>query len=164
MKGGGGYSICYREILSFSDSTQSTGLPSFWELGSSCLSGYSCTVIGWSITEKLVELETMTISFFIVAFEMSKSLGNVVNPNEAAQRLTVEGLRYFLLRQGVPHEDSSLIYAISTPLFFLPDYTEKKAVEVINADLVNNLGNLLSRSTIDKLNPAQVRLISFHLK
>ncbi|PAV61307.1 hypothetical protein WR25_18165 [Diploscapter pachys] len=73
--------------------------------------------------------------------KMSKSLGNVVDPNEAAQRLTVEGLRYFLLRQGVPHEDSN--------------YTEKKAVEVINADLVNNLGNLLSRSTIDKLNPAQ---------
>ena len=29
--------------------------------------------------------------------------GNVVSPGELADRVTEEGLRYFLLREGVPH-------------------------------------------------------------
>lgn len=39
--------------------------------------------------------------------KMSKSKGNVVDPNVAAERLTFEGLRYFLLREGVAHSDGS---------------------------------------------------------
>ena len=38
---------------------------------------------------------------------MSKSLGNVVEPFDAAKRFTKEGIRYFLLKQGVPQDDSS---------------------------------------------------------
>uniref|UniRef100_A0A914E937 Methionine--tRNA ligase, mitochondrial n=1 Tax=Acrobeloides nanus TaxID=290746 RepID=A0A914E937_9BILA len=38
---------------------------------------------------------------------------------------------------------------------FLSDFTQLKAVQVINADLVNNLGNLLSRTTVAKINPKQ---------
>lgn len=39
--------------------------------------------------------------------KMSKSKNNVVDPNEVAKTYTYEGLRYFLLREGVPHSDGS---------------------------------------------------------
>lgn len=39
---------------------------------------------------------------------MSKSAGNVIDPFEAAELLTIDGLRYFLLKQGVPDKDSSM--------------------------------------------------------
>jgi len=35
--------------------------------------------------------------------KMSKSLGNVVSPGDLADKVGEEGLRYFLLREGVPH-------------------------------------------------------------
>lgn len=41
--------------------------------------------------------------------KMSKSLGNVVHPNDASNILTSEGLRYFFLRQGTPHDDGSTL-------------------------------------------------------
>ncbi|VDO24447.1 unnamed protein product [Heligmosomoides polygyrus] len=72
---------------------------------------------------------------------MSKSLGNVVNPFDAAKSYSADGLRYFLLKQGVPHGDSN--------------FSNEKAIHVINSDLVNNVGNLLSRATVKKLNPSQ---------
>lgn len=43
----------------------------------------------------------------IDAVKMSKSIGNVVSPFAAANTYTEEGLRYFLLREAVPHNDSS---------------------------------------------------------
>lgn len=39
--------------------------------------------------------------------KMSKSRHNVVDPVQAAQQYTMEGLRYFLLREGVAHSDGS---------------------------------------------------------
>lgn len=39
--------------------------------------------------------------------KMSKSKGNVVDPLSVAERYTFEGLRYFLLREGVAHSDGS---------------------------------------------------------
>ena len=38
---------------------------------------------------------------------MSKSKGNVVCPFDMAERYTAEGLRYFLLRESVPHTDGN---------------------------------------------------------
>lgn len=38
--------------------------------------------------------------------KMSKSIGNVVDPFERMKIYTPEGLRFFLLRTGVPHSDS----------------------------------------------------------
>uniref|UniRef100_A0A7E4VJR1 Methionine--tRNA ligase, mitochondrial n=1 Tax=Panagrellus redivivus TaxID=6233 RepID=A0A7E4VJR1_PANRE len=73
--------------------------------------------------------------------KMSKSYGNVVDPSDVAEVLTPEGLRYFFLRQGTPHDDGN--------------FTMTKAVNMVNADLVNNLGNLLSRCSVPKLNPKQ---------
>uniref|UniRef100_A0A1I7XH81 Methionine--tRNA ligase, mitochondrial n=1 Tax=Heterorhabditis bacteriophora TaxID=37862 RepID=A0A1I7XH81_HETBA len=72
---------------------------------------------------------------------MSKSFGNIVDPHEAMKIYTSEGLRYFLLKQGVPYDDSN--------------FNHTKALNVINSDLVNNVGNLLSRGTVTKLNPLQ---------
>ena len=39
--------------------------------------------------------------------KMSKSIGNVVNPLERAKTYSIEGIRYFLLREGVQHSDGS---------------------------------------------------------
>jgi methionyl-tRNA synthetase len=39
--------------------------------------------------------------------KMSKSKGNVIDPNERAELYTMEGIRYFLLREGTFHNDGS---------------------------------------------------------
>ncbi|KAM4621954.1 methionine--tRNA ligase, mitochondrial [Polymixia lowei] len=74
--------------------------------------------------------------------KMSKSLGNVVDPLERSQRFTTDGMRYFLLRQGVPDSDC--------------DYNDDKVVKMLNAELADTLGGLLNRCTAPSLNPAQV--------
>lgn len=74
--------------------------------------------------------------------KMSKSLGNVVDPLERSQMFTTDGMRYFLLRQGVPDSDC--------------DYTDNKVVKLLNAELADSLGGLLNRCTAPALNPAQV--------
>ncbi|KAL4631570.1 methionine-tRNA ligase, mitochondrial [Arapaima gigas] len=74
--------------------------------------------------------------------KMSKSLGNVVDPLERSQSFTTDGLRYFLLRQGVPDSDC--------------DYYDDKAVKLLNTELADSLGGLLNRCTARSLNPAQV--------
>lgn len=74
--------------------------------------------------------------------KMSKSLGNVVDPLERSQIFTTDGMRYFLLRQGVPDSDC--------------DYTDDKVIKLLNAELTDSLGGLLNRCTAPALNPAQV--------
>ncbi|XP_034037902.1 methionine--tRNA ligase, mitochondrial [Thalassophryne amazonica] len=74
--------------------------------------------------------------------KMSKSLGNVVDPVECSQMFTNEGMRYFLLRCGVPDSDCN--------------YTEDKVKKLLNAELADSLGGLLNRCIAPSLNPAQV--------
>jgi len=62
---------------------------------------------------------------------MSKSLGNVTDPMELADRFGVDPLRYFLLREVSFGQDGS--------------YSEEAIVTRCNADLANNLGNLAQR-------------------
>lgn len=38
---------------------------------------------------------------------MSKSIGNVVNPHELSSQYQIDGLRYFLLREGTLGSDGS---------------------------------------------------------
>ncbi|XP_019725462.1 methionine--tRNA ligase, mitochondrial [Hippocampus comes] len=73
--------------------------------------------------------------------KMSKSLGNVVDPFERSQAFTTDGLRYFLLRQGVPDSDC--------------DYADHKVTKVLNAELADSLGGLLNRCTAPALNLTQ---------
>jgi len=62
---------------------------------------------------------------------MSKSLGNVVDPIEAAERCGVDPLRLYLVKE-VPYGGDG-------------DFTWERLDEKYNADLANNLGNLVSR-------------------
>jgi methionyl-tRNA synthetase len=64
--------------------------------------------------------------------KMSKSLGNVVDPAEMAQRFGVDRLRWFLCREVAFGEDGS--------------YSDEAIVERTNADLANGIGNLAQRS------------------
>ncbi|WAR28915.1 SYMM-like protein [Mya arenaria] len=74
--------------------------------------------------------------------KMSKSLGNVVDPMALKDKYSAEVLRYYLLREGVPQNDGN--------------FNEKVAIEYVNSDVVNTMGNLLSRCTGTSLNPDQI--------
>ncbi|QHL91170.1 methionine--tRNA ligase [Sphingomonas changnyeongensis] len=63
--------------------------------------------------------------------KMSKSLGNVVDPLDLAERFGIDGLRYFLLREVVFGQDGS--------------YSAEAIVTRVNADLANSFGNLAQR-------------------
>jgi len=64
--------------------------------------------------------------------KMSKSIGNVVDPLEIIKEYGVDALRYYLAREVTPFEDG--------------DFTVEKFKEAYNANLVNGLGNLVSRT------------------
>lgn len=64
--------------------------------------------------------------------KMSKSKGNVVDPFILCDRYGVDAVRYFLLRE-VPFGSDGV-------------YTNEALITRINADLVNDLGNLVKRS------------------
>ncbi|HAI74236.1 TPA: methionine--tRNA ligase [Candidatus Moranbacteria bacterium] len=63
--------------------------------------------------------------------KMSKTLGNIINPNEMIEKFGVDGARYLLLSAGPFGEDI--------------DMTMERMIEKYNADLANGLGNLVSR-------------------
>ncbi|MCX5737008.1 MAG: class I tRNA ligase family protein, partial [Proteobacteria bacterium] len=64
--------------------------------------------------------------------KVSKSLGNMISPLVMRERYGFETFRYFLLREMSFGLDAN--------------FTEEALVERINADLANNLGNLVSRT------------------
>ncbi|NOW48618.1 methionyl-tRNA synthetase [Novosphingobium sp. SG751A] len=64
--------------------------------------------------------------------KMSKSLGNVVDPLELAERFGVDSLRYFLLREVSFGNDGS--------------YSAEAIVTRCNAELANSFGNLAQRT------------------
>jgi methionyl-tRNA synthetase len=63
--------------------------------------------------------------------KMSKSLGNVIRPLDMKARFGMDAFRYFLLREMAFGQDAK--------------FSEEALVTRINADLANNLGNLVSR-------------------
>ena len=63
--------------------------------------------------------------------KMSKSLGNVVNPMDMMERYGVDPFRYFLIAEMAMGQDAT--------------FTEDAFVRRYNADLANDLGNLLNR-------------------
>ncbi len=64
--------------------------------------------------------------------KLSKSLGNAPSPLPLIERYSLDALRYYMAREMVIGEDGT--------------FTPKQFVERINADLVNNYGNLLNRT------------------
>jgi methionyl-tRNA synthetase len=64
--------------------------------------------------------------------KVSKSLGNAVSPLAMRDRYGFEAFRYFLLREMSFGNDAT--------------FSEAAMVERVNADLANNLGNLVSRT------------------
>lgn len=64
--------------------------------------------------------------------KMSKSKGNVVDPVALADEFGVDAIRYFLLREVSFGQDGN--------------FSRQALIERINADLANDLGNLLHRS------------------
>jgi len=64
--------------------------------------------------------------------KMSKSIGNVVDPQELVKKYGSEGVRYFLLREIPATGDG--------------DFTYEKFEKRYNSDLASGLGNLFSRT------------------
>ena len=64
--------------------------------------------------------------------KMSKSLGNIVDPNTLADKYGVEAVRYYLMSDIATGKDA--------------DFSEERLIERYNSDLANSLGNLLNRT------------------
>ena len=64
--------------------------------------------------------------------KMSKSRGNVVDPNQMVEQFGADAFRYFLLREVPFGQDG--------------DFSETAIIARINSELANDLGNLLSRT------------------
>ena len=64
--------------------------------------------------------------------KMSKSRGNVVDPNKMVETYGIDAFRYFLLREVPFGQDG--------------DFSQSAMVTSINSDLANGIGNLLSRT------------------
>ncbi|MBR4015260.1 MAG: methionine--tRNA ligase [Anaerotignum sp.] len=64
--------------------------------------------------------------------KMSKSVGNVVDPNVLVDKYGVDAIRYFLLREIAFGQDGN--------------FNNEALIQRINSDLANDLGNLVSRT------------------
>jgi methionyl-tRNA synthetase len=64
--------------------------------------------------------------------KMSKSLGNVISPLDLVERYGVDAARYFMMRE-IPFGNDG-------------DFSEENAMNRVNSDLANSLGNLAQRS------------------
>ena len=70
--------------------------------------------------------------FTVNGQKMSKTLGNVIDPNKLIDKYGADALRYYLLAKFQPFTDG--------------DFSEEKLKEVYNGDLANGLGNLVART------------------
>jgi methionyl-tRNA synthetase len=64
--------------------------------------------------------------------KMSKSAGNIIDPFVLSDRYSADALRYYLMSDIATGQDA--------------DFSEERLIERYNADLANNLGNLVNRT------------------
>ncbi|MEY2544559.1 MAG: methionyl-tRNA synthetase, partial [Verrucomicrobiota bacterium] len=64
--------------------------------------------------------------------KMSKSLGNIIDPNTLADKYSAEAVRYYLTSDVATGKDA--------------DFSEERLVTRYNSDLANSVGNLLNRT------------------
>lgn len=80
--------------------------------------------------------------------KISKSLGNVIDPFDVVKKYDTDPVRYYLLREIPSYSDG--------------DFSEKRFKEVYNADLANNLGNLVARvariASEENINPPKTMI------
>ncbi len=93
--------------------------------------------IYWPIMLKVLDIEPPKTIFahgwwLMAMSKMSKSKGNIVDPLEMVQRYGVDAYRYFLLRD--------------VPFGLDGNFSEEAIVKRFNADLANDLGNLVYRT------------------
>jgi len=69
--------------------------------------------------------------FTVDGQKMSKTIGNVIDPNEMIEKYGVDALRYYFLREIPSTADG--------------DFSERRLIELYQADLANGLGNAISR-------------------
>lgn len=89
---------------------------------------------GMLMSAGLSTTDTVVYHGFITGdggMKISKSLGNVINPNDIVKEYGTDALRYFLLREISPFEDSP--------------FTMERFKDAYNSGLANGLGNLVSR-------------------
>jgi methionyl-tRNA synthetase len=67
----------------------------------------------------------------VAGSKMSKSIGNVIDPDLLADKYGADALRYYLMRDMVTGQDA--------------DFSEDRLVNRYNKDLANDLGNLVNR-------------------
>jgi methionyl-tRNA synthetase len=68
----------------------------------------------------------------VAGSKMSKSIGNVVDPDLLADKYGADALRYYLMRDMVAGQDA--------------DFSEDRLLTRYNKDLANDLGNLVNRA------------------
>jgi methionyl-tRNA synthetase len=64
--------------------------------------------------------------------KMSKSLGNIIHPIDLADRYGSDAIRYYFIKEIELGRDG--------------DFNESRFINILNADLANDLGNLLNRT------------------
>jgi methionyl-tRNA synthetase len=69
--------------------------------------------------------------FTVNGQKMSKTLGNVIDPNDLIEKYGADAVRFYFLKNFSPFNDS--------------DFSEKGFIESYNADLANGIGNLVAR-------------------
>lgn len=84
-----------------------------------------------SVNTKVPDQEFIHGFFTINGQKMSKTLGNIIDPNNLVDKFGIEATRYLLLSQFPFGQDG--------------DIKEEKFVEKYNSDLANGLGNLVAR-------------------
>jgi methionyl-tRNA synthetase len=76
--------------------------------------------------------------FLMDGKKMSKSLGNVIDPFDFQKKYTTDGIRYILIRDGIPDTDNNINF--------------NSILNTINSDLSNTIGNLFQRCAGEGIN------------